>query len=72
MADIFILLSWLTRTDPKDVARVESRTFISTRKQIDSVPTPKHGIYNALGNNEIYFFYYVNSISNKEIIIVLI
>ena len=30
-------------TDPRDVARVESRTFISTDKQIDSVPTPTPG-----------------------------
>lgn len=35
--------SWLTCTDPKDVARVESRTFISTSKQLDTVSTPKHG-----------------------------
>lgn len=34
---------WLSCTDPKDVARVESRTFISTTKQIETVPTPKHG-----------------------------
>lgn len=34
---------WLACTDPKDVARVESRTFISTARQIDTVPTPKHG-----------------------------
>ncbi len=30
-------------TDPKDVARVESRTFISTSRQIDTISTPKHG-----------------------------
>ncbi len=34
---------WLTCTDPKDVARVESRTFISTARQIDTIPKPKHG-----------------------------
>lgn len=34
---------WLTCTDPKDVARVESRTFISTARQIDTVSKPKHG-----------------------------
>ncbi len=40
-----ITLSWLALTDPRDVARVESRTFISTSKQIDTVPTPRHGIF---------------------------
>lgn len=34
---------WLALTDPKDVARVESRTFMSTKNQIESIPTPKHG-----------------------------
>jgi hypothetical protein len=33
----------LALTDPKDVARVESRTFISTTRQIDTISTPKHG-----------------------------
>jgi phosphoenolpyruvate carboxykinase (GTP) len=33
----------LALTDPADVARVESRTFISTTKQIDTVPNPVHG-----------------------------
>jgi phosphoenolpyruvate carboxykinase (GTP) len=30
-------------TDPQDVARVESRTVISTTKQIDTIPAPVHG-----------------------------
>jgi len=34
---------WLTLTDPKDVARVESRTFISTTKLTDTVATPLKG-----------------------------
>ncbi len=34
---------WLACTDPKDVARVESRTFISTARQIDTVAKPLHG-----------------------------
>ncbi|CAF1096252.1 unnamed protein product, partial [Brachionus calyciflorus] len=34
---------WLALTDPKDVARVESRTFISTTSQIETVATPTHG-----------------------------
>jgi phosphoenolpyruvate carboxykinase (GTP) len=35
--------NWLALTDPKDVARVESRTFICTANQIDTIPTPTHG-----------------------------
>lgn len=38
---------WLALTDPRDVARVESRTFISTTNQIDTVPTPIHGFTSA-------------------------
>ena len=34
---------WLTLTDPRDVARVESRTFISTSEQRETIPTPKNG-----------------------------
>ena len=34
---------WLTLTDPRDVARVESRTFISTSKLVDTIATPKAG-----------------------------
>ncbi len=34
-------------TDPKDVARVESRTFISTTSQRDTIPTPKYGFREA-------------------------
>ena len=35
--------NWLALTDPQDVARVESRTVISTSKQIETIPTPTHG-----------------------------
>lgn len=35
--------NWLTLTDPKDVARVEMRTIISTKRLIDTIPVPKSG-----------------------------
>jgi len=38
---------WLALTDPNDVARVESRTFICTRRQIDTIPTPASGFKEA-------------------------
>jgi phosphoenolpyruvate carboxykinase (GTP) len=38
---------WLTLTDPRDVARVESRTFISTQNQIETIPMPKNGTKQA-------------------------
>ncbi|XP_007882620.2 phosphoenolpyruvate carboxykinase, cytosolic [GTP] [Callorhinchus milii] len=34
---------WLARTDPRDVARVESKTVIITPEQRDTIPTPKLG-----------------------------
>ncbi|XP_046385721.1 phosphoenolpyruvate carboxykinase, cytosolic [GTP]-like isoform X2 [Ischnura elegans] len=41
---------WLARTDPKDVARVESRTFMCTKDRRETIPTPKPGIKGTLGN----------------------
>ncbi|XP_044519775.1 phosphoenolpyruvate carboxykinase, cytosolic [GTP] [Gracilinanus agilis] len=35
---------WLALTDPKDVARIESKTVIITQEQRDTVPIPKTGI----------------------------
>ena len=40
---------YLVRTDPRDVARTESRTFLSTPEKRDSVPTPD-GAKSQLGN----------------------
>ncbi len=41
---------YLTRTDPKDVARVESRTFISTEDERETIPEAAEGVKGALGN----------------------
>ena len=40
---------FLARTDPKDVARVESRTFISTPKRITTIPDAAEGVDGKLG-----------------------
>ncbi|XP_062853668.1 phosphoenolpyruvate carboxykinase, cytosolic [GTP] isoform X2 [Trichomycterus rosablanca] len=40
---------WLARTDPCDVARVESRTVIVTQEQRDTVPLPRGGGISQLG-----------------------
>lgn len=42
--------SWLARTDPKDVARVESKTVIVTKNQRDTVPIPAAGMKSQLGS----------------------
>ncbi|KAE8633443.1 hypothetical protein XENTR_v10001882 [Xenopus tropicalis] len=41
---------WLARTDPKDVARVESKTVIVTENMRDTVPIPTTGVKGQLGN----------------------
>lgn len=46
---ICIFCSWLARTDPRDVARVESKTVIVTQNQRDTVPTPLDGGVSQLG-----------------------
>ncbi|XP_064416445.1 phosphoenolpyruvate carboxykinase, cytosolic [GTP] isoform X1 [Latimeria chalumnae] len=41
---------WLARTDPRDVARVESKTVIITKNQRDTVPIPEGGAKCQLGS----------------------
>uniref|UniRef100_A0A2C9K0S0 Phosphoenolpyruvate carboxykinase GTP-utilising N-terminal domain-containing protein n=1 Tax=Biomphalaria glabrata TaxID=6526 RepID=A0A2C9K0S0_BIOGL len=41
--------SYLCRTDPDDVARVESKTFIVTPNKYDSVPHVREGVKGTMG-----------------------
>ena len=43
------MCSYLARTDPRDVARLESKTVIITEKKEDTIPTPKEGVEGRLG-----------------------
>ena len=42
--------SYIARTTPKDVARVEKQTFVCTGKKEDAIPTPREGVESKLGN----------------------
>lgn len=42
-------LSYVARTDPRDVARVESKTFIFTEDKGESIPAAKDGVKECLG-----------------------
>ena len=41
---------FLARTDPKDVARVESKTVISTPEKLETIPEPAEGVKGTLGH----------------------
>jgi len=41
---------FLARTDPKDVARVESKTVISTANKLETIPQPAEGVQGQLGH----------------------
>ena len=45
----FGFFSYTVRTDPRDVARVESKTFICTEDKHESVPRAKEGVEGRLG-----------------------
>lgn len=42
-------LSYVARTDPRNVARVESKTFICTEDKGESTPAAKDGVKECLG-----------------------
>ena len=47
---MFFLPSYTVRTDPRDVARVESKTYICTEDKRESVPSAKEGVQGRLGH----------------------
>lgn len=44
-----IIYSYLCRTDPADVARVESKTWIATDDKYETVPHVRQGVRGILG-----------------------
>ena len=46
---MFFAFSWLVRTDPADVARVESKTVICTENQRETIPIPAPGVTGQVG-----------------------
>ena len=47
----YLTVSWLAHTDPRDVARVEGKTFICTATRREAVPQPAPGVQQQqLGN----------------------
>ena len=46
---VIVTYSWLCRTDPADVARVESKTVICTENKRDTVPITGYGVRGVLG-----------------------
>ena len=44
-----LFCSYLCRTDPADVARVEAKTYIATDKKYETVPHVRDGVNGILG-----------------------
>lgn len=42
--------SYIARTNPADVARVESKTVICTKNRRETVPIPKDGVVGTVGH----------------------
>lgn len=42
--------SYLVRTNPADVARVESKTVICTESKRESIPIPRDGVVGTVGH----------------------
>ena len=51
---------WLAHTDPADVARVESKTVISTPDRNCTIPTPREGVKGTLGKFCVNLFVIIN------------